>query len=309
VFPADERGVTSPISPPVLRPLDGFGGRLALVDDRASEPTLGGNKARKLLGGLLREAQERGARRLFTFGAYGSHHVLATAVLGARAGFEVHAALWPQPETAHTREVRRAGLAAGLVAHRVQDASSVPAVLDAARVALRGGTHVIPLGGSTPSSLAAHARAAHDLVRAHPEVADLDAIVVPFGSGGTALGIAVGLADALGPRGPRVIGVAVSAPSYGSSALAADLLARAAVRGLVTPAVARLAWARLHAERSLVGAGYGASSPAVEAAIARGATLGLKLEATYTGKAFAAAFDRAARGDRVAFWMTLGRLP
>jgi 1-aminocyclopropane-1-carboxylate deaminase/D-cysteine desulfhydrase-like pyridoxal-dependent ACC family enzyme len=309
MFPADVRRVTVPFSTPTFRVLPGFGGRLALVDDRACEPILGGNKARKLLGGLLDEARARGADRLFTFGAHGSHHVLATAVLGARAGFEVHAALWPQPNTPHTGAVLAAGLREGLVAHHVQSAHDRVAAWRALRAARAPRTFVIPLGGSTPSTLAAHASAARDLVHGSPEIATFDAVVVPFGSGGTALGLALGLEDALGDRGPEVHGVVVSPPAFGSRALALGLLARAATSGMCTPRTARGAWRRLRSVSGYVGAGYGHTTPTIDAAIAEGAAHGLHLEPTYTGKAFAYARDLAARGLRVAFWMTLGRVP
>src|SRR6478672_9992546 len=58
--------------------------------DDASGSVYGGNKVRKLEF-LLGEARASGARRLVTLGAIGSHHVLATAVYGGRAGFLVDA--------------------------------------------------------------------------------------------------------------------------------------------------------------------------------------------------------------------------
>jgi D-cysteine desulfhydrase len=309
MFPTRERHVTDPISSPTFLRLPGFGGRLALVDDRGCEPVLGGNKARKLLGGLLDEARAEGARRLFTFGAHGSHHVLATATLGARAGFEVHAMLWSQPSTPHADAVLAAGLREGLVAHHVQNARDTSAAWRAIRASRAPGTKVIPLGGSTPESLAAHAQAARDVARAFPELADYDAVVLPLGSGGTALGVALGLEEALGSRGPVVHGVLVSPPAFASPALALRLLAAAVSGRHVAPPHARAAWRRLRTDAGYVGDGYGHTSSIVARAIERGAELGLDLEPTYTGKAFAAALDLAAQGRRVAFWMTLGRLP
>jgi len=68
----------------------------------------GGNKVRKLEY-LLADARARGATRLVTIGAVGSHHVLATTLYGGREGFRVEAALVPQPRTEHVVEVVRAG--------------------------------------------------------------------------------------------------------------------------------------------------------------------------------------------------------
>jgi 1-aminocyclopropane-1-carboxylate deaminase/D-cysteine desulfhydrase-like pyridoxal-dependent ACC family enzyme len=76
-------------------------------DDLTGE-AYGGNKVRKLEY-LLADARARGATRLVTIGAVGSHHVLATTLYGRREGFAVEAALVPQPRTDHVVEVVRAG--------------------------------------------------------------------------------------------------------------------------------------------------------------------------------------------------------
>jgi 1-aminocyclopropane-1-carboxylate deaminase/D-cysteine desulfhydrase-like pyridoxal-dependent ACC family enzyme len=301
--------MTRTIALPMFRELGDSLGFMALIDDRSSEPLLGGNKARKLLGGLLDDAHRRGAKRILTFGAHGSHHVLASAVLGAREGFEVHALLWPQAPSAHATDVLEAGLRAGLHAHHVQSARDLPHAWAALRIGLGRGTYVIPLGGSTPASLEAHARATRELVATHPAIADLDAIVLPLGSGGTALGVALGLAQTLGTRGPRVHGTLVSHPSYGSRLLVDGLLAGGLAHRFVNAHTARLARARLVADGRYIDPGYGAASARVLAAMREGATLGLALDPTYTGKAFAAALDLTRHGERVAFWMTLGRVP
>ncbi|MDP9149111.1 MAG: pyridoxal-phosphate dependent enzyme, partial [Myxococcota bacterium] len=81
-------------------------------DDRTHE-VVGGNKVRKLEW-LLADARSRGARRLVTAGAAGSHHVLATTYFGRREGFDVEAVLVPQPRTAHVVDVLRASLGLGL---------------------------------------------------------------------------------------------------------------------------------------------------------------------------------------------------
>ena len=299
--------MTEAILAPCFRAIVARSERLSLIDDGACALALGGNKARKLLHGLLEEARKEGAERLFTCGASGSHHVLATAIHGARAGFEVHAALWAQPESDHVRAVREAGLAAGLVTHDVRSTTTSREFARLVRTAHDKRTFVIPLGGSTPRSLDAHASATRALVAAHPELAHHHAIVVPFGSGGTALGIALGLAQALGDRGPCVHAVSVSNPPVGSTLLAARLLARAVAGGLVTSPTARQAWRKLHVDGRYVGAGYGHATPEAREASTLAAALGLTLEVTYTAKAFAAAIDLARRGARAAYWATLGR--
>lgn len=295
--------------PPEFVPQTAPIGPHALVDDRGCEPLVGGNKARKLLGGLFTEARARGARRLLTVGARGSHHVLATAVLGARAGFEVHAVLWPQPPTDHSEHVFDAGRRAGLVAHHVQSAREVPALLSELAWLVRRDTFFIPLGGSTPSSLRAHAEAASKLAVGSPELRALDAVVLPVGSGGTAAGVALGLAEAFGDGGPRVHGVLVSAPYLATPALTFDKLSRAAMHGFVSRRLAACAWRKLRFDNRFVPPGYGHASARVVEAIGQARDLGLELEPTYTGKAFASCLELERAGDRTAFWLTLGRIP
>src|SRR5215472_6673366 len=89
--------------PTPLEPLEALsrpGCSLWIKRDDLTNPLYGGNKVRKLER-LLADAKQRGAQRILTVGAVGSHHVLATAVFGRRAGFEVEAVLVPQPRTAH----------------------------------------------------------------------------------------------------------------------------------------------------------------------------------------------------------------
>ena len=64
-------------------------GRAALwiKRDDLTHPEYGGNKVRKLEHSLA-VARKRGANRIVTVGAVGSHHVLATAFFGRRAGFD-----------------------------------------------------------------------------------------------------------------------------------------------------------------------------------------------------------------------------
>jgi D-cysteine desulfhydrase len=55
-------------------------------------------------------------------------------------------------------------------------------------------------------------------------------------------------------------------------------------------------YAELRVEHGQIGAGYGHSTPAAEAAVAAAAQIGLVLETTYTGKAMAQLLADAASG-------------
>src|SRR6478736_1517439 len=92
----------------------------------------GGNKVRKLEF-LFGAARAAGRRRLVTFGPWGSHHVVATAIYARRAGFTVDAVMFPQPIDAHVRELLLADQAAGA---RLQAVGNVLGVLPARARAL-----------------------------------------------------------------------------------------------------------------------------------------------------------------------------
>src|SRR6187551_3427054 len=81
--------------------------------DDLTDRVYGGSKARKL-GPLLQDASARGAKKLVTIGAVGSHHVLATGVFGKRAGFDVTAVLLAQPQSVHVLETVRASIGQGV---------------------------------------------------------------------------------------------------------------------------------------------------------------------------------------------------
>src|SRR5687768_6775722 len=72
-------------------------------DDLAGDP-YGGNKVRKLEF-LLADAQRRGATRIITAGAFGSHHALATTVYARQIGLDVTVILFPQRITPHVQSI------------------------------------------------------------------------------------------------------------------------------------------------------------------------------------------------------------
>jgi 1-aminocyclopropane-1-carboxylate deaminase/D-cysteine desulfhydrase-like pyridoxal-dependent ACC family enzyme len=269
--------------------------------DDLTHPVYGGNKVRKLEY-LLEDARARGARRLVTVGAVGSHHVLATTYFGTKAGFEVEAVLVPQPRTDHVVEVLRADLGLGLRAFPVGSWAAVPWAL-LARVA--SGARLIPLGGSSAVGTAGYVDAGLELAEqvrrgALPEP---DVCVVALGSGGTAAGLAVGFAAA-GLR-TRVVGICVSAPPWALRASARHLARTCGRR-------AGIAGVRLETDARFLGAGYGSPTPEGEEATALARIHGgLELDPTYTAKAFAGAlwFVRARRAATVLYWHTLSSAP
>lgn len=266
--------------------------------DDLTNPTYGGNKVRKLEK-LLADAKNRGAERIVTVGAVGSHHVLATGVFARSLGMKVEAVVLPQPGTEHVMENLRADLAQGV---ELLPASSYAGA--AARIASRvaTGSYYIPAGGSNRLGATGYVEAAKELcdqVRsgAMPEP---DLAVIALGSGGTAAGLLAGFA-ADGMR-TRVLAVTVAEPAW-----LVERKARSLARELAPEVGRKELLSRLEIDRRYLGAGYGFPTEKGTEAIHRAAAVGVVLDHTYTAKAFAAVLDRVANGHErtILYWHTL----
>jgi D-cysteine desulfhydrase len=275
--------------------------------DDLTAPLYGGNKVRKLEH-LLVEAKAKNARRIVTIGAVGSHHVLATALYGKRAGFEVEAVLAPQPWTPHVEHVVRIGASLGFKPFPVSSFAGVPfAVARRLREGNRGVPYFVPPGGSSVTGSLGYVEAATELAEqiARGELPRPRTIVVALGSGGTVAGLLVGLlrAGLLTPSAEHapieLLAAQVVDPPLASApatlALALALCRRLGER-LGRATIATLSRA-LRVVRSQLGSGYGHPTEAGHRATALALASGLTLDATYTAKAFAAALDEVrARG-------------
>jgi 1-aminocyclopropane-1-carboxylate deaminase/D-cysteine desulfhydrase-like pyridoxal-dependent ACC family enzyme len=266
------------------------------------EDLAGGNKVRGLEF-LLAGAPPRSV--FVTIGGEGSSHALATARCVKQQGHRAAVALFPQPDTPASRGVAAATAA---VAHLVVRSSSLItlpwAVLRAWRAAhhLGGGTpRWIPGGGAAPRAVMGHLLATLELS------AQLDAppdtIVVPLGTGGTAAGIALGIAW-LG-WSTRVVAVKV-APRIVANRWRTLRLARKAA------AVIRDTGLEFSVPRSAMrvevvdgmGKGYGHATAEGETARALAAEHGLRLDPTYGAKAFSYFLQTGNRTARAIFWHT-----
>lgn len=287
-------------------------------DDRAGA-LYGGNKVRKLEF-LLAQAKAEGADTILTTGAIGSHHVLATSLYGRAHGFEVHAVMMPQPETPHVRQNVRADLAAGAVLHPISSYALFPTAMTAiaARLKLQGKKlFVIGPGGSDASGVLGWIEGGLEIGRqlALGTADEFDVVYVPLGSGGTAAGIALGLA-AMGVMA-QVVAVRVTPRHLMRKGMLATLS-----RGLVQrlrslddrfPAVAPIAMQNLTIEERFLGEGYGMpTGSGREATRILLETERLELDASYTAKTMAALIQHARehrRGQRLLFVHTLSSVP
>src|SRR5690606_1255883 len=204
--------VTAP-TPVEPLPLPGApAGACFVKRDERSCALYGGNKPRKLEW-VLGAARARGGRRLVTSGGIGTHHGLATAILGRSLDMATTVVCVPQPVTPHVLEQLDAMLAWGA---EIRFARGVPgAAAQTVRALVRARLAgerplLVPTGGSSALGDVGFVAAAYELADqvaagALPEPAE---IYVPVGSGGTLSGLVLGLALA-GLR-TRVVGVLVT---------------------------------------------------------------------------------------------------
>jgi D-cysteine desulfhydrase len=277
--------------------------------DDLSSPIYGGNKVRKLEF-ILAEARTRGATRLITAGAAGSHHALATAVFGRELGFEVTLVLFPQPISDHVREVLLLDHALGAELRMTSRMTFVPSAVTTARLGYwRERVHVIAPGGSDPTGTVGYVNAALELGAQIDagELPEPELVVVAAGTMGTAAGLAIGF-TLLGLQA-RIIGTRISSRlvthETGLRKLIRGTAAMLGRHGVeVDPAAAS---ERITLSHDQVGLGYGRPTEAAEAAQAAFAAAGLRLDVTYTAKAAADLVQTIERqpGRPVLFWHTL----
>ena len=271
-------------------------------DDRTTT-RYGGTKIRALeflLGDLRPE------ETLLTVGGEGSTHVLVTAAVARRLGVSLRVVRWPHEMNAEAALV--AGRVRAIGAETIASAGPVRGMLRAWILARRPNVRYIPLGGTTPLGMLGHINAGLELAEqieagAMPRP---EQVVLPFGTGGTAAGVALGLH--LGGIDTTVVAVRVG-PRLGSTGLllwwrlaqAGQVFAR--LSGQPTPRVPR---GRLIVEHGWSGGAYGRAEPRARkpAEWLKDAT-GIRLDGTYGAKAFAAAYERAERAPGpILFWLT-----
>jgi D-cysteine desulfhydrase len=174
-----------------------------------------------------------------------------------------------------------------------------------------GGVPVIPVGSTSGLAMLGTVRAGLELgeqVR-RGEIPEPDRVYVSFGSGGTAVGLWIGLALA----GLKTTVASVSAVEWALST-------RGRARSLERELRAELARWKIEAptppaplllDHHQVGPGYAFPTAASLAAVEKLAAEGLRLEPSYTGKTMAGLLADAAQGKlgKVIFWHTGRRDP
>lgn len=307
--------------PTPVTPLDALSAWLGRGDvfakrDDLAHPLYGGNKVRKFEW-LLGAARARGAIDLVALGAVASTQVTATATLGRALGYRVHAVLFEQPMTAFARRALLANHAAGLF--QSYGGSMPTAALRAFRLHRRLGPTSFAMlpGASTPLPNLGFIDAALEVgeqVR-RGEAPRPDVVVVPAGTCGTAVGLAIGfrllgwdtevVAVRIGPR---------AGCNEGLVKLVDYMTTRAITQAEPSFAKRLRGRARVIMDHDACGEGYGFPTPdALEGADRLTAITGYPGEVTYTGKALAAvrrlARGRLSKARSIWLWNTLTQRP
>lgn len=285
--------------------LAGLRGDLWIKRDDLNAPAdaYGGNKLRSLeflLGGV------RPGDTVLTIGGHGSTHVLTTTVYAHRLGARMRAIRWPHNMNPMAERV---STRTGEMRVDMGEAGWIGAALLRACIArLRGGVRWVPLGGTSPLGALGHVNAGLELAEqiragALPTPAR---VVVPLGTAGTAAGLALGMAIA--GVNAVVVGARV-APRIATNRRRALRIARATARfierhtGERLPRVPR---AGIRVWHGAYAGAYGRPHPRATAAAALlHEKTGIRLDDTYSAKAFAAALELARHRDACTlFWLT-----
>jgi D-cysteine desulfhydrase len=267
-------------------------------DDLGATP-FGGNKVRALeflLAGV------RPGDRVVTVGSAGSTHALAVATYAAVLGARTFVGRWRQ-------EMNETAASVAARIQRVAEETRLFALPPTAYFwAWRRARDAvwIAAGGSTPLGVLGHVNAGLELVEqirtnAMPAPAT---VVVPLGTGGTAAGLA--LAFAIAGIDIRVVGVRVVPRIVGRRGRVLRLARRAAalIEQTTRAKLPSVSPDAVQVAHEAYGGAYGRETPTARTAstLLTDAT-GVRLDATYSAKAFEVALRLASR-ERVLFWLT-----
>jgi D-cysteine desulfhydrase len=288
--------------------------RLLVKRDDVTGMPYGGNKVRKLEF-LLADALAQDARGVVTFGVAGSNHALATSIYAAACGLRSYSMLTRQSNAAYVRRNLLAGFHVGarLMPFDSEEAAAA-AARDLVARAREDGERIMIIrgGGSEPLGCLGFVNAGLELA-AQIQTGSLpvpDRVYLPLGTVGTAAGLLAGLRIAgLDTRmvAVRVVREDIARPERFRA------LTRGALELLGNPeAVDRGALPDIRHE--FIGPGYARFTPEGVAAMTRAREMiGIKLDGTYSGKAFAALLADAGSGrlagKTVLFWDTYSSRP
>jgi D-cysteine desulfhydrase len=290
-------------------------GEIWLKDDGVFGGAWGGNKARKLEW-VLPDVRRKRRGVIFTVGALGTNHGLATALYAREQGIRTVLALVDQPVDEHVKRQLGRIQRSGARVYRTHDTLKTVASLPLIYMANTDWRRLRPpyfltVGGSSAFGALGYVEAALELA-GQVERGELPVpahVVVALGSGGTAAGLMLGFA--LAGLDTRVVAVQVNDRRPLSARRVARLAERARRllerRGAELPAT-RVSPADVLVETRWLGAGYGHRTREGELALELARAEGLALEPVYTSKAMAALLGLRERGELaggpILYWHT-----
>lgn len=283
--------------------------RIAVKRDDVSSPEYGGNKIRKLEY-VFKRALDRHSRRVATFGAAGSNHALATAMLAKSIGLECTCFLSHQKRTPNVP--RTLNMHRHLGTEIIRYGGTIDHVPLLRKHLQHRRTWVVPLGGSSWLGAVGFVSAGLELARQvrAGDVPCPDRIYIATGTMGSTAGLALGLAAAALPT--QIQAVTVVDERFGSAARLDRLVRKTAMMlnridpafDAAMPEKVRLVW-----RGEFLAGGYAEFDEATgDAVTAAKDQAGLGLETTYTGKAMTAMLhdlqDPGYDGGFYLFWNT-----
>jgi D-cysteine desulfhydrase len=276
--------------------------------DDLSGDKYGGNKIRKLEF-VLADALKKGKKKVMTFGGLGSNHALATVVYAKELGMGTILVLIDQPLTEHVQEqlLRYDYFGAKLSYAK----NTVGAVLKGLWHLATKNPYFLWIGGSSPLGTLGFIDAGFELAQQVNQglIPKPDHVFLATGSMGTAAGLKAGFA--LAGLETDLVCVRVTERSMTDEKKTANLCNRA-VRLLQSsldeiPEL-KIKPADIHLVHDFAGPCYGSvTDEGLEAVLIAHETEGIKLETTYTAKAFACLIDYVKNGKvsgPVLFWNT-----
>ncbi|MCP4601532.1 MAG: pyridoxal-phosphate dependent enzyme [Proteobacteria bacterium] len=278
--------------------LDGFtdlsDSKIWVKREDLSSPLFGGNKVRKLEF-LLADSGHDSERMVLTFGPLGSHHVLATAIHAEKCGCSCIAVLVPQPMTSHHNAVHRLVMEHCKLILSIDRAATFPKEFIGfcletikRRFGNNGRFTIIMPGASSALGTLGYVAAGLELASQvrRGECPNPRRIYVALGTGGTAAGLALGLA--LAGLDSQVVAVRVASRITGNLTFL-HMLAHYSVKLLQRAGLnIDMPLLNISIDNRFIGPGYAHVTQEALDSIKQGENLGLALETTYTGKAFAA---------------------
>lgn len=281
------------------------------LSDGTQEP--GGNKVRKLEF-LLAEALSFGAQSVLTLGDAGSNHALATTIYAKQLGLESIIMLSPQLPTAYAKRNLLLDLYFGAdIRYFQSEANRDLAVTKLARDLNKANKplpYFIPMGGSSEIGNVGFVNAAFELKEQimAGQLPMPDVIYIALGTAGMTAGLILGLKAAQLPC--KVIPIRISMTAEYKTWLLTQVLNKTATylhEHDKTFPLFHFTEKDLNMDNDFAGPEYAAITPESSQAIELlSVTEGIKLDGTYTGKAFAALVDHAQKGEfsnkTVLFW-------